>query len=210
MAPLENRLVPSIVLDGMDASNSALRRYRSSQSQGRPGLSTQEEADREFSGLVGAGLDRAYRLAGLILGHAEDAQDVAHDAAVRAWQSAGGLRDRASFEAWFDRIVVNACRDRIRRNRRVRFVPIAADDDPPVADPFAALIDRDETLRLIDCLSPDERAVVVLHYWGDLPLTAVAERLGWPVGTVKTRLHKALEKMRDERTKLAERKAADR
>jgi RNA polymerase sigma-70 factor (ECF subfamily) len=45
-------------------------------------------------------------------------------------------------------------------------------------------------------LDGDERAVVVLHYWADLPLTAVAERLGWPSGTVKTRLHRSLEKMR--------------
>lgn len=161
-------------------------------------LSTQQEADERFGRLVSDGLDRAYRLAGLILGHAADAEDVTHDAAVRAWQSAGTLRDPAAFEAWFDRIVVNACRDRIRRNRRVRFVSLQADDDRPIADPFQALLDRDEALRVIHRLDLDERAVVILHYWADLPLTVVAVRLGWPVGTVKTRLHRALEAMRDE------------
>jgi RNA polymerase sigma-70 factor, ECF subfamily len=194
----------------MDASNSALERCRFLQSQGRSRLSKHEEADREFERLVSGGLDRAYRLAGLILGHAQDAEDVAHDAAVRAWQSSGALRDRALFEAWFDRIVVNACRDRIRRNRRVRFVPLAAEDDPSVADPFAGLLDRDETLRLIDCLGPDERVVIVLHYWADLPLTAVADRLGWPVGTVKTRLHRALEAMRSRQKAAPGGKAAPR
>jgi RNA polymerase sigma-70 factor (ECF subfamily) len=108
------------------------------------------------------------------------------------------LRDPAAFEAWFDRIVVNACRDRIRRTRRVRFVELPADDERPVVDPFKALLDRDEVLRLIRRLSPDDRVVVVLHYWADLPLTEVAARLGWPVGTVKTRLHRALEVMRAE------------
>ena len=161
-------------------------------------LSTKREADERVGRLVSDGLDRAYRLAGLILGHAADAEDVAHDAAVRAWQSAGSLRDPAAFEAWFDRIVVNACRDRIRRDRRLRFVPLQTDDDRPVPDPFQALLDRDEALGAIRRLDPDERAVVVLHYWADLPLTAVATRLGWPVGTVKTRLHRALEVMRDE------------
>jgi RNA polymerase sigma-70 factor (ECF subfamily) len=107
------------------------------------------------------------------------------------------LRDPAAFEAWFDRIVVNACRDRMRRNSRVRFIELPADDDRRVADPFKALLDRDEALRLIRRLAPDERVVVVLHYWADLPLTEVALRLGWPVGTVKTRLHRALEAMRE-------------
>jgi RNA polymerase sigma-70 factor (ECF subfamily) len=161
-------------------------------------LSTRREADERLARLLSVGLDRAYRLAGLILGHAADAEDVTHDAAVRAWQSAGSLRDPAAFEAWFDRIVVNACRDRIRRDRRLRFVPLQADDDRPIADPFQALLDRDQVLGAIRLLGPDERAVVVLHYWADLPLTAVAVRLGWPVGTVKTRLHRALEVMRDE------------
>ena len=161
-------------------------------------LRSKNAADERLARQVSGGLDRAYRLAGLILGQAADAEDVAHDAAVRAWQSAGSLRDPAAFGAWFDRIVVNACRDRIRRNRRVRFVELPAEDDRPVGDPFKALLDRDEILSLITRLSPDERAVVVLHYWADLPLTEVAVRLGWPVGTVKTRLHRALEAMRAE------------
>jgi RNA polymerase sigma-70 factor (ECF subfamily) len=171
---------------------------------------SQREVNERFARLVSGGLDRAYRLAGLILGQAADAEDVTHDAAVRAWQSAGSLRDPAAFEAWFDRIVVNACRDRIRRNRRVRFVTLEADDDRPLADPFQALIDRDEALRVIRCLDPDERAVVVLHYWADLSLTEVAVRLGWPVGTVKTRLHRALEAMRDEQAVRVNRKVASR
>jgi RNA polymerase sigma-70 factor (ECF subfamily) len=171
---------------------------RFQQSAERAMLRTKSEADERFARLVSGGLDRAYRLAGLILGQASDAEDVAHDAAVRAWQSAESLRDPAAFEAWFDRIVINACRDRIRRNRRVRFVELPADDDRPVADPFKALLDRDEALGLIRRLAAEERVVVVLHYWADLPLTEVARRLGWPVGTVKTRLHRALEAMRDE------------
>lgn len=160
--------------------------------------STQQDADERFARLISSGLDRAYRLAGLILGNAPDAEDVTHDAAIRAWQSAGKLRDVASFEAWFDRIVVNACRDRIRRSGRVRFVSLPDEDDRPVTDPFQSLLDHDEALGLIRGLDRDERAVVILHYWANLPLTAVAVRLGWPVGTVKTRLHRALEAMRAE------------
>lgn len=173
-------------------------------------LSTRREEDEQFALLVGRGLDRAYRLAGLILGHAADAEDVTHDAAVRAWQSAGSLRDPAAFEAWFDRILVNACRDRIRRNRRVRFVALDAHDDRPTADPIQALIDRDEALSVIGRLDTDERTVVVLHYWADLPLSEVAARLGWPVGTVKTRLHRALQTMRHEQLAQVNGKVASR
>jgi RNA polymerase sigma-70 factor (ECF subfamily) len=170
--------------------------------------STQPGADGEFARLIAYRLDRAYRLAGLILGHAADAEDVTHDAVVRAWQSAGSLRDPATFDAWFDRIVVNACRDRIRRNRKVHFIGIDLDGDHPATDPFQALVDQDEALRAIRSLDPDERAVVVLHYWADLPLTGVAARLGWPVGTVKTRLHRALVAMREEQAFQVNRKVA--
>jgi RNA polymerase sigma-70 factor (ECF subfamily) len=163
----------------MNEANDVQELVRFPLSTERPLPSTQHHEDEQF-------------------GNTTDAEDVTHDAAIRAWQSAGTLRDPASFEAWFDRIVVNACRDRIRRNGRVRFVSLPAEDDRAVADPFQALLDHDEALRLIHCLGPDARAVVILHYWTDLPLTAVAVRLGWPVGTVKTRLHRALEAMRDQ------------
>jgi RNA polymerase sigma-70 factor (ECF subfamily) len=182
----------------------------SSEARGMSMPSGHREADEHFARLVADGLDRAYRLAGLILGDAADAEDVTQDAAVRAWQSAGSLRDPAAFGAWFDRIVVNACRDRVRRYSRVRFVPLDAHGDRPIADPFQALIDHDEALRVIRCLGHDERAVVVLHYWADLPLSELASRLGWPVGTVKTRLHRALETMRREQLAQVSGKVASR
>ena len=82
------------------------------------------------------------------------------------------------------------------------------DDERPIDDPFQSLLDRDQALRVIHRLGPDQRAVVILHYWADLPLTAVAERLRWPVWTVKTRLHRALEAMRDELQVQVNRKVA--
>jgi hypothetical protein len=84
----------------------------------------QHHDDEDLAELICAGLDRAYRLAGLLLGRGPDAEDVVQDACVRAWQSVGSLRDRAVFTAWFDRIVVNICRDRIRRRGRIGFVGI--------------------------------------------------------------------------------------
>ncbi len=157
---------------------------------------TRTTTEERFLHLAGSELDRAYRLAGFILGDAADAEDATQDALVRAWRSIGSVRDPDGFRPWFDRILVNVCRDRLRRRQRVRFTPLAGMDDLVSArDPFGAVLDRDEVLARLKLLNPDERVVVVLHYWADLTLVAVAERLGWPIGTVKSRLHRALDRM---------------
>ncbi len=156
------------------------------------------ETRERFLRQAGRELDRAYRLAGLLLGDRSDAEDATQEALLRAWTSLGSLRDPAGFQAWFDRILVNVCRDRLRRRSRIRFVTIegaGVSADRPTADPFRDVLDRDEALRAIEVLDTDERVVVVLHYWGDLTLAAVADRTGWPVGTVKSRLHRALGKL---------------
>ena len=152
-----------------------------------------------FVALATNGLTRAYRLAGLLLDNASDAEDAVGDALERAWSRFGQLRDPDGFEPWFDRIVVNGCRDRLRRRRTVRFIPLEpAHDRPATVDPFRDVIDRDDVLRSMRDLSDDERVIVVLHFWADLTLTEVAARAGLPVGTVKSRLHRALERMRQE------------
>lgn len=144
---------------------------------------------------AGSELDRAYRLAGLLLGDRIEAEDAAQDALLRAWRAAHSLRDPAGFQAWFDRILVNICRDRLRRRRRISFISLDPIPPSPVADPFRELLDRDEAVRAMAVLTGDQRVVVVLHYWADLPLAAVAERVGWPLGTVKSRLHQALRRL---------------
>lgn len=149
-----------------------------------------------FVALAAPGLDRAYRLAGLLLGSASDAEEAVQEALARAWRSFGSLRDADKFGAWFDRILVNGCRDRLRRRKVVQFVPIEGATDAAVADPFSAVLERDAVLRHLVVLDPDELAIVLLHYWADLPLVDVAVRLDIPVGTVKSRLHRGLDRMR--------------
>lgn len=150
-----------------------------------------------FVALAANELDRAYRIAGLLLTDAAEAEDAVGDALERAWTSLDRLRDPEGFQPWFDRILVNGCRDRLRRRRRVRFIPLepALGRSEP-SDPFRQVLDQDQILRLMHALPDDERIVVVLHYWADLTLQAVADRVGWPIGTVKSRLHRALERMR--------------
>ena len=153
-----------------------------------------------FRGLVGAELDRAYRLATVILGDRYDAEDAVHDAAEVAWRRWSDLRDEQRFQAWFGKIVVNACRDRLRRRRRRRLVEIprlVLDKEHPMApDAADALALRDVLRRAFEALSPEERIVVVLRYEADLTVPRVAELAGIPEGTAKSRLHNALRKLR--------------
>jgi RNA polymerase sigma-70 factor (ECF subfamily) len=140
-------------------------------------------------------LDRAYRLAGVILGNASDAEDAVGDAIERAHRSIDQLRDPGQFQVWFDRIVVNACRDRLRRRR----LPIEGAGERPLdRDPFMSVIEGDAALRALRPLPADERVVIVLRFWADLPVEEIARRLGVPAGTVKSRLHRALARMREE------------
>lgn len=149
-----------------------------------------------FINLAERELDRSYRLAGLLLGNAAEAEDAVGDALERAWRELDGLRDTTRFQAWFDRIVVNACRDRLRRRGRVQFVPLAPDAGLRITDPFRDILDNDEAFRLLRDLPAEEREIVILHFWADLTLVSAAERLGLRPGTVKSRLHRALARMR--------------
>ena len=157
-----------------------------------------------FARLVDQQLDATYRLAAVILGDRVEAEDAVHDAALRAWAGFAGLRDDARFEAWFGRIVVNVCRDRLRARRRGKVVDLGpallAEIDGRVQTPdeSAAVAERDAVSRAFDRLSPDDRIVIALRYWRDLSVDSVAVRLSIPVGTAKSRLHHALQRLRAE------------
>lgn len=157
------------------------------------------EPTAAFERLLLDQLDRSYRLAAVILGSALEAEDAVSDAALQAWRSRSGLRDQERFEAWFGRIVVNVCRDRLRARRRTPVVEVLP---APPSDPAEPLDFRDavheceELDRAFDRISPDDRIVLALRFWADLPVDAIAAGLGVPEGTVKSRIHYALGRLR--------------
>ena len=125
------------------------------------------------------------------------ARDAVEDGLVRAWRDLPGLRDPDRFDAWLYRLTVHACFDIGRRRRRRPIeVEITALETPSVADTAGALADRDQVEGVLRRLDDRGRAIVVLHYYLGLPLTEVALTLGIPLGTVKSRLHRALGEMR--------------
>jgi RNA polymerase sigma-70 factor, ECF subfamily len=163
--------------------------------RGQEGVDGRPEIERRetFRRLADLNLASSYRLAAVLLGSEVEAQDATHDAAVLAWERFASLRDTASFEAWFQRILVNTCRDRLRGRRHVRVLPMADAPEPATPDGVSRFVERDALRRSIAKLTPDQRAVVVLRYFADLSLEEIAERTGEPLGTVKSRLHYALE-----------------
>jgi RNA polymerase sigma-70 factor, ECF subfamily len=147
-----------------------------------------------FLRLANDHLDAAYRLARAILHDPAEAQDATHDAFEQAWRKWATLRDPARFEHWFDRILVNTCRDRLRSPRR-RLTDISTEVAITTGDPFTQTHDRDALAAALGALSPEHRAVVALRYYGDLPVDEIASRLGIPPGTVQSRLHYALKRL---------------
>ena len=151
-----------------------------------------ESVSAEYVRAARAKADDGYRLAGYLLGDADEAQDAVQEALIKAWRSWSSLRDPERFGAWFDRILVNVCRDRMRRHRTLRMVELDAADEVESADPFRRMLVEDEVAAAVARLSDDHRIVIVLRFWQDLALEQVADRLDLPLGTVKSRLHYAL------------------
>jgi RNA polymerase sigma factor (sigma-70 family) len=157
-----------------------------------------------FRALVGGSLDDAYRRAAVVLGNRFEAEDAVHDAAERAWRAWGSLRDAAQFDAWFGRILINTCRDRLRRRRRVAIVEVRAIEvdaiDRAAGPLFDRVADRARMLDLLAGLSADERIAIVLRYDADLTVPEIARLTNTREGTVKSRLHRALRKLRASET----------
>jgi RNA polymerase sigma-70 factor (ECF subfamily) len=141
--------------------------------------------------------DRFLAVARRILRDIDLAEDATQQALLAIWRDLPQLRDPARFEAWSYRLLVHACYTQGRKERRwapnLRLLPI----DEPVADgDLSSVIDRDQLERGFRRLSIDQRAVVVLHHYLDLPLDRVAEILGIPAGTAHSRLHHAMRGLR--------------
>jgi RNA polymerase sigma-70 factor, ECF subfamily len=149
-----------------------------------------------FTRLADEHLDKAYRLARTILRDEAAAQDATHDAFVQAWRKWETLRDPARFEPWFDRILVNTCRDRLRAPSWLA-TDISAEVALASGDHSGHMDDRAVLGAAIAALSPDHQVVVALRFYRDLAIEDIAGRLGIPTGTVQSRLHYALKRLHE-------------
>jgi RNA polymerase sigma-70 factor (ECF subfamily) len=150
-----------------------------------------------FTSLAVAVGDRLHAVAHRILRDTDLAEDATQQALLNVWRDLPQLRDPARFDAWSYRLLVRACYAEGRRTRRwnpnLRLLPA---DEPMAADGLSSVVDRDQLERGFRRLSIEHRAVVVLHHYLDMPLDQVAETLGIPAGTVRSRLHHAMQGLR--------------
>ncbi len=150
-----------------------------------------------FAVLAGATIGRLDAAARLILKDPYRAQDAVQETLVRCWRDLPGLRDIDRFDAWLHRIFLNACRDELRAAKR-RSIEVELPEINPlsVSDTQSASADRDLIERGVRHLEPDQRAVLVLHYYLGLPMPDAAAAMGIPLGTAKSRLHRATQALR--------------
>jgi RNA polymerase sigma factor (sigma-70 family) len=150
-----------------------------------------------FAQLANAALGRSYNVARLILRDPELAQDAVQEAFVAAWRDLSGLRDPDRFEPWLTRLVVRACYREARRRQRFGHFEIDIESiEPGAPDESRHIADRDQLERGFRHLEAEQRAILVLHFFQGLPLTDVADVLAMPTGTVKSRLHRAMQTIR--------------
>jgi RNA polymerase sigma-70 factor (ECF subfamily) len=150
-----------------------------------------------FSELARDVIGRLYATAMLILRDEVSAQDATQEALVAAWRDLSALRDPDRFDAWIHRLLVRSCYREARRGRR-RWTIESEVRPTRTTEPDLAvdLADRDELERGFRHLDPEQRAVLVLHYYLGLRLDEVADVLGIPPGTVRSRLHRGTAAMR--------------
>ena len=164
-----------------------------------PGLIRRAQAGDvdAFTTLITARIQPMSRTAMAILGHEADARDAVQASLAAIWRALPSLREPDRFEAWSTRILVHACRRIARDRRRTGIRELTMDREggmsqlPRVDDPGDASIRRIGLERAFDRLDPDQRSLLVLHHLDGLSLIELADTLGIPVGTAKSRLHTA-------------------
>jgi RNA polymerase sigma-70 factor (ECF subfamily) len=158
--------------------------------------------------------DRLFATAQRILRDIDRAEDALQDALVIAWRDLRGLRDPDRFDAWLQRILINVCIAQATRERRrtanLRVLPV---DGPAGPDELLSVADRDLLDRGFRRLQPEQRAILVLHHYLGYAPSEIAETLGIPSGTARSRLHHAHRAMRaaleaDARTTVREGRSA--
>ena len=141
-------------------------------------------------------LDRLYALARLILRDSDLAEDAVQEALIHCWRELPRLRDPGRFDAWLNRLLVNAATDQHRRRRRFQALVSVIPDTSVQSDFSIELAVADELRVAFERLRLEHRVVLVLHHYLDLSVPEIADVLAVPTGTIKSRLHYAAQAMR--------------
>ena len=178
-------------------------------------LAAAQRGDEEaFVDLIRVRSNRLFAIAHRILRDVDRAEDALQDALVIAWRDLRGLRDPGRFDAWLQRLLINVCIAQATRERRrtanLRVLPV---DGPAGPDEMLSVAERDLLERGFRRLPPEQRAILVMHHYLGYAPSEIAETLGIPAGTARSRLHHAHRAMRaaleaDARTTVREGRSA--
>jgi RNA polymerase sigma-70 factor (ECF subfamily) len=155
-----------------------------------------------FALLAGARIRRLLAIARLILRDQARAEDVTQEALVNAWTHLRGLRDPDRFDAWLKKLLVTGCYRESKRGRRRAAVelrlhqPEWIEAAPATGEMASVLADRDALERGFRRLDIEQRSILVLHYFHGHSLDEIGEVLGLKPGTVRSKLHRAIQAMR--------------
>jgi RNA polymerase sigma-70 factor, ECF subfamily len=149
---------------------------------------------RDFNALITPWIEPGYRLAVTMLRDPEAGRDVVQDAAVKAWRALDRLRDTSQSRSWFLSIVANECRSTLRRRWLLAF-PFGPKDAFGEGPETSAVQSMDIDRAMLE-LSPDDRAILHLHFFLDLPLEEVGRVLGISAAAAKTRVYRAARRLR--------------
>jgi RNA polymerase sigma-70 factor (ECF subfamily) len=152
-----------------------------------------------FTQLVRASAPRLAGVADLVLRDPDRAKDAVQEAIIAAWKDMRALRDPDAWDAWLRRLTVRACYRLAKKERRRMQVEVGlmpTEDSIRLPDASTDVADREWVLAELGRLDIDQRSVIALHYYLDLPMRQVADILGIPFGTAASRLHRGLELMR--------------
>ena len=150
-----------------------------------------------YADLIRVRGDRLFAIAQRILRDFDRTEDAVQDALVIAWRDLPGLRDPDRFDAWLRRLLVRSCIDQAQRERRlVATIRVLPTELTSGTDDYLSVVDRDELDRGFRRLPPEQRAILVLRHFAGLETAEIADALGIPSGTVRSRLHHAHRAMR--------------
>jgi RNA polymerase sigma-70 factor (ECF subfamily) len=151
-----------------------------------------------FERLMADHLDSTFRLAVSILGDADEARDATQEAFIAAWRELPKLRDPARASAWLNRITVNAAISRLRKRARDRTASEAVGRvTPNHARDDDRVVNRESLRAALWQLKPEHRLVLFLRFYEDLTVEQIARRIDVREGTVKSRLHYGIERLRE-------------
>ena len=161
----------------------------------KPSSASQPVSELTFADLLHPLIEPGFRLALAMLHDAQAAEDAVQEASFTAWRKLDRMQDQGRLRPWFLGVVANKCRN-ARRKKWVVEVSVGVPEEVPVMSAEDRMLGGADLRRAISRLGHEDRLVLVLYFYLDMPLDEVATVAGTSVGATRARLYRAIKKLR--------------